>query len=93
MKKYQREIIELIIAACLILTTWSLTRNYRNEQVVIGMQAQSQLGVQMDGIEKTKIIIQEGLNNGGKINLQALNSIGWNFTFPIKADTSAGFSK
>ncbi len=71
----KRIIVEIVIALLLIFSTWSYTRYYRNEQV---LNLQLQFQQQTNGITATTNILNRGIQNGGKIDLQALVNLGWN---------------
>ena len=77
MKKWQ----EVVIGLLLIAVTFFATRYYRNEQI---LNLQNEYQTQVNGIEKTRQIIQGAINNGTQIDFQKLADVGWVFTAPVK---------
>ena len=78
MKKWH----EIIIGLLLVAVTFFATRYYRNEQI-LGLQLKFQQ--QENGIIATTNVLNRGIQNGGKIDLQALANIGWKLATPKPA--------
>lgn len=71
---------EVLICTLLIVITFLGTRLWRDEQI---LNMQDKIAKQANGIARSQQIIQAGINNGGKIDVQALKRLGWNLNIPV----------